>query len=226
MTDDTHIMTHAAAPTTNHAAPTITHDDTPGELLPHMEGHDYDAHSGTAHSTMRHISSSTYLLGDNRAEIRIKPFGQESSDDVDTTLDEHVVNFRVDQNTTERWIFYNEDTDFFEVHPAHFHLTSGFAVLDSAHTSPINRVPEFRGSMDMYSVKAGTSLAADIHFGLVNSVAPGIEHLQYVPHRCYMCHCHYMQHHDLMMMLQFYVRPPPSVSGRDAEADSPSGGRA
>jgi FtsP/CotA-like multicopper oxidase with cupredoxin domain len=123
-----------------------------------------------------------------------------------TVLNENVINFMVDSATTERWVLHNEDHEFLETHPIHVHQSSGYGVMDAEETSKVNRTPELQGTQDTYSVKAGTSVAVDIAWPFVHSEAPGIGHEDFIPHLSFMVHCHYMPHHDLMMMTQFYIR--------------------
>ena len=119
-------------------------------------------------------------------------------------LDDNIFNFSVTQGTTERWIYINGDTQQFDDHPLHFHMTQGF--IDDAYTSPINRHNANRGSTDTYYIKAGTQLAFKIKFPNFNSTQKGLSQ-DGIPHLGYMYHCHYMMHHDTNMMGQFYVNP-------------------
>ena len=116
-------------------------------------------------------------------------------------LNDNVFNFSVRENSTEKWIYINADTQFYDDHPLHFHLTQGFYEEDE--TSFVNRHPSNFGSKDVYSIKGGTQVAFKIKFPNYNSETlyqkNGIRNLGF------MFHCHYMMHHDMNMMGQFYV---------------------
>lgn len=114
-----------------------------------------------------------------------------------TVMNCNIYNFTVQKNDTEKWIFYNSDTDFFDCHPFHFHLTSGF--IDKEYTDVINLNPLNYGSKDVYCIKSMTQLAINVKFNNYSSKDGNIRHLGY------MFHCHYMNHHDMNMMGQFYI---------------------
>ncbi len=115
-------------------------------------------------------------------------------------MNDNIMNFTVKKDTTETWIFYNTDNEFFDNHPFHFHLTTGF--VNKAESSPINCDPILTGSIDVVSIKVGTHLGLDIKFSNFSSFdGDGIKNLGY------MFHCHYMMHHDMNMMGQFYIEP-------------------
>jgi FtsP/CotA-like multicopper oxidase with cupredoxin domain len=114
-------------------------------------------------------------------------------------MNDNIFNFSIKQEKSERWIFHNDDQDFFDVHPLHFHLTSG--MIDPEYSSFINRDPIYTGSQDVISIKSGTHIAFKIKFNNFNSTMGEIKNLGY------MFHCHYMMHHDMNMMGQFYIEP-------------------
>ena len=116
-------------------------------------------------------------------------------------MNDNIMNFSVKSNSSEKWIFYNTDDIFFDNHPLHFHLTNGFVDQSKKISSHINNHPSLGRAMDQISIKAGTHIAFDLKFSDFDSSKGTITHLGY------MFHCHYMMHHDMNMMGQFYVEP-------------------
>ena len=118
-------------------------------------------------------------------------------------MNDNIMNFSVKQDNSEKWIFYNTDDNFFDNHPLHFHLTNGF--IDASGTSDINKHHSLGLGMDVISIKAGTHIAFDLKFSDFNSNTGNSD--DHIKHLGYMFHCHYMMHHDMNMMGQFYVEP-------------------
>ena len=114
-------------------------------------------------------------------------------------MNDNIMNCAVKKNTTEVWEFWNTDMNFFDNHPLHFHLTSGF--IDETNTDEINLNQINYGSKDVYSIKAKTKLSFKLKFINYDSTQGT------VPYLGYMFHCHYMLHHDMNMMGQYYVEP-------------------
>ena len=114
-------------------------------------------------------------------------------------MNDNIMNFTVEQNNTERWIYYNSDNEFFDNHPLHFHMTSGF--YDPTYTSFINKNSINNADLDVISIKSGSHIAFKVKFDNFNST------MGEIPYLGYMFHCHYMDHHDMNMMGQFYVDP-------------------
>ena len=114
-------------------------------------------------------------------------------------MNDNIMNFSVKRDSSEKWIFYNTDNNFFDNHPLHFHLTNGF--VDKSETSPININTILSNALDVISIKYGSHIAFDLKFSHFDSTEGTIKHLGY------MFHCHYMMHHDMNMMGQFYVEP-------------------
>ena len=112
-------------------------------------------------------------------------------------MNDNIMNFTVTQDSSEKWIFYNTDDIFFDNHPFHFHLTTAF--IDQSESSFINKSNIYNNSEDVLSIKAGTHIAFDVKFSNFNSSEGEIKYLGY------MFHCHYMMHHDMNMMGQFFV---------------------
>ena len=114
-------------------------------------------------------------------------------------MNDNIMNFSVKENSTERWIIFNSDGSFFDNHPFHFHLSHGF--MEVERSSFINTDHTNAGPKDVYSIKFGSQLAFKLKFGSLNST------MGTIPYLGYMFHCHYLMHHDMNMMGQFYVEP-------------------
>ena len=112
-------------------------------------------------------------------------------------MNPYIFYFTVKKNSSEKWIFYNTDNDFYDNHPFHFHLTSGF--IDIENTDLININPINFGSKDNYSIKYNTKIAFNLKFSNFSSVDGKI------PNLGFMFHCHYMNHHDMGMMGQYFI---------------------
>ena len=115
---------------------------------------------------------------------------------------ENMFSFCVKQQSSERWLFINADTD--NSHPLHFHMTSGFADIQSNLNSPCMSNPEFNYNLtyskDIYSIGASKSLLFYIKFSNFNFVTNNV-----IPYLGYSFHCHFLLHHDMAMMSQFGV---------------------
>ena len=87
-------------------------------------------------------------------------------------------------------------------HPFHFHMTSGFIIKQNSETSLCIQDPKFNYmnySKDNYSIPPQQSVSFGIKFPNHNSTQGQI------PWLGYMYHCHYMTHHDMSMMGQYFV---------------------
>jgi FtsP/CotA-like multicopper oxidase with cupredoxin domain len=115
---------------------------------------------------------------------------------------ENMFSFCVKENSSERWLFINADTD--NSHPLHFHMTSGFADINSELNSQSMSNPEcnynLTYSKDIYSVGVMTTLLFYIKFSNFNFVTGNK-----IPYLGYSFHCHFLLHHDMAMMSQFGV---------------------
>ena len=135
-------------------------------------------------------------------------------------MNDNIMNFTVNEGTTERWVFYcNADTKHMDNHPLHFHMTSGFVVPDDISFNTIRNKESINistaknnnsnmistQSIDVMGINSGRKpLVFDVRYPNFNSETKdhnGIKH-----HLGYMFHCHYMAHHDMNMMGQFYVK--------------------
>ena len=120
---------------------------------------------------------------------------------IDGTQNDNLMNFSVKVNSSEKNIYYNMDTK--ESHPYHFHLTSGFCNLNDPSNSTINvetNPINFAYSSDLYAIGSQTQIAFYRKF--VNYTSNYGEKYK---HLGFMYHCHYMAHHDMLMMGQYYV---------------------
>lgn len=120
---------------------------------------------------------------------------------VDGILNDNFMNFSVKKDSSELWIYNNLDNQ--DSHPFHFHMTSGFVRFDSKYTSKCIKqniegtVLEY--SKDNYSIGPQQSLAFNIKFVNHTSFEGQVKYLGY------MYHCHFMAHHDMSMMGQYFV---------------------
>jgi FtsP/CotA-like multicopper oxidase with cupredoxin domain len=105
--------------------------------------------------------------------------------------------FSVKNNFTEKWIFNNDSTDF---HPIHFHNTSSYAqITGNNYYYNITDLQRLAYSKDTYSLNLGSKLELRLKFPYNASTDGKIKYLGY------MIHCHFMDHHDMNMMNQFFV---------------------
>jgi len=120
---------------------------------------------------------------------------------VDGYMNDMFMNFSVKKNTTEKWIFTNLDTN--NVHPLHFHLTSGYVDTQSTEMSDCLHTPEFTTllySKDTYALGIQQTIPFYLKFSNYSSLDGRIKHLGFF------YHCHFMLHHDMNMMGQYYVK--------------------
>lgn len=140
-----------------------------------------------------------------QAELIIAPNGVYYGP-IDGFENDNLMNFSVQKNKTENWIYHNMDTQ--DTHPLHFHLTSGFVNPMDPKNSRIlvdNSRPydPYLYSRDNYAIGSQQSLSFYLKFDNYSSedapYNPPIKHLGY------MYHCHYMTHHDMNMMGEYSV---------------------
>lgn len=125
---------------------------------------------------------------------------------VDGFQTDSIMNFSVRKNVSEKWIYTNLDIQ--DTHPLHFHLTTGFVdvfddVISNGLVSDKNSHFPYIYSRDTYGIGPQQKIAFFVKFlnyvsgeGLLD---PPIRYLGY------MYHCHYMTHHDMSMMGQYFV---------------------
>jgi heme/copper-type cytochrome/quinol oxidase subunit 4 len=115
---------------------------------------------------------------------------------------ENICSYCVKQDSSERWLFINADTD--NSHPLHFHMTSGFADINNENNSACIANPEYNYNLtyskDVYSIGALTSLLFYTKFANYNFLTDNNP-----PYFGYSIHCHFLLHHDMAMMSHFGV---------------------
>jgi len=121
---------------------------------------------------------------------------------IDGYANDNLMNFSTKVDSSEKWIYYNMDAQ--DSHPFHFHLTSGYVnpndpintelIVNSHHSHT-----PYTYSKDTYSIPSQTTLAWYLKFSnYTSNFAMKEKYLGF------MYHCHYMTHHDMMMMGQYY----------------------
>ena len=120
---------------------------------------------------------------------------------IDGLLNDNLMNFSVRQESSELWIYNNLDNQ--DSHPLHFHMTSGFARFDNKYISECLKTQQqsnmLEYSKDVYSIPPQQKLSFNVKF-INHSSREGT-----IPWLGYMYHCHFMTHHDMSMMGQFFV---------------------
>lgn len=123
---------------------------------------------------------------------------------IDGYQNDALMNFSVKLNSSEKWVYHNMDTQ--DSHPFHLHLTSGFADLTNNNTSKAiigdshNGHNQYPYSIDTYGVPSQQHVSWYLKFMNYTS-KKGFKQKNIG----FMYHCHYMSHHDMMMMGQYYV---------------------
>ena len=120
---------------------------------------------------------------------------------LDGFANDNFMNFSTKLNGTEKWIYFNMDSQ--DSHPFHFHLTTGYADLNNKYTSSdLSLIPydQLTYSMDTYAIGSLQQLAFYLKFSNYSS-----HNAPYVKNAGFMYHCHYMPHHDMSMMGQYFV---------------------
>ena len=156
----------------------------------------------------------------------VAPFDETNSDRenngvykgfVDGYLNDNYMNFSVKKNNSEKWYYFN--MDFQDSHPFHFHLTSGYLNLipnknnkdyyeqnpySSALINPINYYQPFTYSLDTYGIGVQQWISFYVKFANFSSEKGSMYNGKYSK-LGYMYHCHFLLHHDMSMMGQYYV---------------------
>ena len=142
---------------------------------------------------------------DNNAVLIIKPKSQYLGL-LDGFQSDSLMNFSVQLDSSEKWIYHNLDT--FDSHPFHFHLTSGFVDVFDCDNSPglvskSNNYSSYIYSKDTYGIGPQQTIAFYLKFSNYKSstsvFCPPIRNLGF------MYHCHFMLHHDMNMMGEYFV---------------------
>lgn len=142
--------------------------------------------------TVLNRTNSATWVGDNNGTY--KGF-------IDGYANDNLMNFSVPLDSSEKWVYYNMDTA--DSHPFHFHLTTGYcapndplntpSVMEQSHTL-------YPYSRDTYAIGSQSQMAWYVKFSNYRS-----SNGQRFRHLGFMYHCHYLAHHDMMMMGQYYV---------------------
>lgn len=110
---------------------------------------------------------------------------------------EYIMNFSVEKNNTEIWKYINMDYNLYKSHSLNFHLTSGFLIEDPSYTSIENINNNNKGSKDIYNISPYNNISFFIKFSNYSSNDQN--------HLGYMFHCNTLEHHDMLIMGQYYV---------------------
>jgi hypothetical protein len=139
------------------------------------------------------------LPGNNNGTWKGLPDGFQNDD---------FMNFSVEQETSEKWLYRNWDSQ--DSHPFHFHLTSAYCdpndTFNTSYTVADNNYSNlYTYAKDTYSIGSQTQLSFYLKFNTWNgtSYTDG----KVIGNLGYMYHCHFMTHHDMMMMGQYFVVP-------------------
>lgn len=119
---------------------------------------------------------------------------------MDGYMNDLFMNFAVRKNSSEQWIFTNLDQN--NVHPLHFHLTSGYMDLSAITVSNCLKKHQFENltySKDVYSIGIQQTFPFNLKFPNYSSQNGVVKNLGLF------YHCHFMLHHDMMMMGQYYI---------------------
>jgi len=150
-------------------------------------------------------SKKPILAVDNNTELIIAP-NTVYRGFIDGFQSDNLMNFAVKMDSSERWIYFNVDTQ--PSHPFHFHLTSGFVDAQDPENSKllVSRIRDYSSylySQDVYGIGPQQVLAFYLKFLNYNSeqsvLKPRVRYLGY------MYHCHFMAHHDMNMMGSYFV---------------------
>ena len=151
-------------------------------------------YAGSVNGDMKSSDSQGYF------SLEIKP-NSKYYGFIDGILNDSLMNFSVTQESTERWVYYNLDSSV--SHPFHLHMTSGYIVKEDPNISECMLESKFNGlnySKDNYTIPPQQIISFYLKFPNTNSNQGKIKYLGY------MYHCHFMAHHDMSMMGQYYVR--------------------
>jgi FtsP/CotA-like multicopper oxidase with cupredoxin domain len=120
---------------------------------------------------------------------------------VDGIQNDNFMNFSIVQGVSEKWVYHNLDNQ--DSHPLHFHLTSAYMNPEEEENQWTLQYPyqPYGYSLDSYGVPPQQTLSFYLAFLKHNSFEGQISYLGY------MYHCHFMTHHDMMMMGQYFVYP-------------------
>ena len=122
---------------------------------------------------------------------------------IDGFQSDNLMNFSVRVDSSEKWYYHNMDAQ--DSHPFHFHLTSGFADPSDSNCliSADNAYNPYLYSKDTYAIGSQQTLAFYLKFANYNSDDGGLN--PPINYLGYMVHCHYIPHHDMNMMSEYFV---------------------
>lgn len=133
----------------------------------------------------------------DNAEIIISP-EQTYIGPLDGFQGDGLMNFSTKVNSSEKWIYHNLDTQ--DSYPFHFHLTSGFAPASDAMVTSYQSALYSR---DTYGL--GSQQSIEFYLKFSNYPSSQIGETLLIKNLGYMYHCHYLSHHDMNMMGQYFV---------------------
>jgi FtsP/CotA-like multicopper oxidase with cupredoxin domain len=149
------------------------------------------------------INGNIEYPNDNLFSIKVKSY-ETYYGFCDGFLNDNFYNFSVKKDSTEKWCYNNGDTQ--DTHPLHFHMTSGFLTskdnIDNKLFFYENGQEIFNllsYSKDIYTVPPNNYITIRVTFPTFSS------EMGTIPFLGYMVHCHFMAHHDMNMMNQFFV---------------------
>ena len=109
-------------------------------------------------------------------------------------------NISIKKNSCEKWRYNNGDTQNW--HPFHFHMTSGYILNEDNKNNPLlmSKLINFLYySKDNINIPPQNYITMRIKFPNYTSLDGPI------PYLGFMYHCHFMAHHDMNMISQFFV---------------------
>jgi FtsP/CotA-like multicopper oxidase with cupredoxin domain len=123
---------------------------------------------------------------------------------IDGFMVDPLLNFSVKENATEKWIYLNLDNQ--DTHPFHFHLTSGYLCPDKkSYSKYVNRISGHY-STDVIAIGSQQFCSFYVKFKNYNSEKyKMIINDKKFKNLGYMCHCHYLSHENMNMMIQYFV---------------------
>jgi FtsP/CotA-like multicopper oxidase with cupredoxin domain len=128
----------------------------------------------------------------------------------DGFLNDNFYNFSVKKNDSEKWCYNNGDTE--SSHPFHFHMTSGFITLKDNLNNKLFYKKKGEEIFNFLSYSKDTYDLPPQHYITMRVKFPNHSSEEgQIPYLGYMVHCHFMAHHDMNMMNQFFVYKEKSV---------------
>jgi hypothetical protein len=125
---------------------------------------------------------------------------------IDGYNNEAYQNFSVKLNSSEKWNYYNWDRS--DTHPFHFHSTSGFLdYINSSNNIILNPKYYYNNvnySCDVFAIGPQQNISWFLKFPNFPS-NKGLMYDGKLINLGFMYHCHYLTHHDMNMMGQYYI---------------------